>query len=91
MLLGVPIVAQGKQVQLASMRMWVQSLSWLSGLRIQRCQSCGVGCTCGSDLGLLWVWRKPAAAALILLPAQYAACVALTKKIMGVPVVAQQR
>ena len=27
--------------------------------------SCGVGCRCGSDLLLLWLWRKLAATALI--------------------------
>jgi len=27
--------------------------------------SCGVGHRCGSDLVLLWLWRRPAATALI--------------------------
>ena len=36
-LLGVPIVAQWKQIQLVSMRMWVQSLPSLSGSEIWRC------------------------------------------------------
>ena len=27
--------------------------------------SCGVGCRRGSDLALLWLWRRPAAAAQI--------------------------
>ena len=27
--------------------------------------SCDVGCRCGSDLALLWVWSRLAAAALI--------------------------
>ena len=27
--------------------------------------SCGVGLRCGSDLPLLWLWHRPAAAALI--------------------------
>ena len=27
--------------------------------------SCGVGSRCGSDLALLWLWSRPAAAALI--------------------------
>ena len=30
----VPILAQGKQIQLGTMRSWVQSLALLSGLRI---------------------------------------------------------
>jgi len=25
--------------------------------------SCGVGCRCGSDPALLWLWRRPAAIA----------------------------
>ena len=28
--------------------------------------SCGVGHRCGSDPALLWLWRRPAVAALIL-------------------------
>ena len=35
--MGVPIVAQWKQIQLVSMRMQVQSLASLSRLRIWRC------------------------------------------------------
>ena len=27
--------------------------------------SCGVGCRCGSDPALLWLWQRPAATALI--------------------------
>ena len=27
--------------------------------------SCGVGCRCGLDLPLLWLWRRPAATTLI--------------------------
>ena len=27
--------------------------------------SCGVGCRCGSNLALLWLWYRPAAVALI--------------------------
>ena len=55
--------------------------------------SCGEGCRCGSDLALLWLWCRPAAAAPILplaweLP--YATGVALKQKDkIGVPVVAQ--
>ena len=29
--------------------------------------SCGIGCRCGSDLALLWLWYRPAAVALIQL------------------------
>ena len=34
---GAPIVAQQKQIQLGTMRLWVRSLASLSGLRIWRC------------------------------------------------------
>ena len=27
--------------------------------------SCSLGCRCGSDLVLLWLWNRPAAAAVI--------------------------
>ena len=40
---GVPLVAQRKQIRLASMRMQVRSVASLSGLRIWCCYSCGVG------------------------------------------------
>ena len=44
--------------------------------------SCGVGCRCGWDPPLLWLWRRPAATALIRPLAwepPYAAGVALEK------------
>ena len=34
---GVPVLAQQKQIQLGIMKLWVQSLALLSGLRIWRC------------------------------------------------------
>ena len=34
---GVPVVAQGKRIRLVSRRMLVQSLAFLSGLRIGPC------------------------------------------------------
>ena len=48
--------------------------------------SCGIGCRCGSDPALLWLWCRPAAVALIQplareLPcAAYAAHLAVKKK-----------
>ena len=45
--------------------------------------SCGVGHRCGSDPALLWLWRRPAVAALILPLAwepPYAMGAALKKK-----------
>ena len=64
------------------MRMRVQSLPWLSGLK-DPAVSCGVGLRHGLDLALLWLWCRPAAAALIAplaweLP--YAASAALKSK-----------
>ena len=47
------------------MRMQVQSLTSLSGLRSGVAVSCGVGCRCSSDPALLWLWHRPAAVALI--------------------------
>ena len=45
------------------MRLQVQSLALLSGLRSQCAVNCGVGCRRGSDPVLLW--HRPAAKALI--------------------------
>ena len=41
--LGVSVVAQWKQIRLGTMRLPVQSLASLSGLRIWCCCGCGVG------------------------------------------------
>ena len=35
--MGVPIVAQRKQIRLVTMSLWVQSMASFSGLRIQHC------------------------------------------------------
>ena len=40
------------------MRVWVQSLASLSGLRIHHTMSCGVGCRHSSDPMLLWLWCR---------------------------------
>ena len=58
-----PLRLSGLRTQLVSMRIRVQSLASLSGLRIWHCY--GVGHGCGSDLKLLWLWHRPAAAAPI--------------------------
>ena len=50
------------------MRLQVQSLALLSGLRIWHCLttvSCGIVCRCGLDHSLLWLWRRLVATALI--------------------------
>ena len=54
-----------KRIQLGTMRLGVQSLPLLSGLRILRCLSCGVGRRRGSDPAWLWLWLWPVATALI--------------------------
>ena len=40
---------------------WLLSVGQGSGVAM----SCGVGCRCGSDLALLWLWHRLAAVALI--------------------------
>ena len=62
---GVPIVAQQKQIWLASMRTWVWSLASLSGLRIQHCRE--LWCRWKTQLWseVLWLWCRPAAVAPI--------------------------
>ena len=45
--------------------------------------TCGVGCRCGADLALLWLWHRPAPAALIrplAWESPYATGVALKEK-----------
>ena len=55
----------GLRTRLVSMRILVQSVALLSGLRIWHGHKLGVGCRCGSDPVLLWLWCRQAAAALI--------------------------
>ena len=40
---------------------WPHSVGWGSGVAV----GCGVGCRRGSDPALLWLWRRPVAAAPI--------------------------
>ena len=49
------------------MRLRVQSLALLSGLRIRRCRElwCRLQTHLGLDPVLLWLWRRPVATALI--------------------------
>ena len=62
---GVPLLAQWYRTWLVCMRMQVQSLALLSGLRIRVAMSCGVGHRHGPDPMLLWLWCRQAAAAPI--------------------------
>ena len=47
--IGVPIVVQWKQTQLGTMRLPVQSLALLGGLRMQHC--CELWCRSQTQLG----------------------------------------
>ena len=60
---GVPVVAQQKQIRLVAMRLWVPSLTSLSGLRIRHCHKLWCSHRHGSDLALLWLCHRPAATA----------------------------
>ena len=53
--IGVPIVAQWKQIQLRTMRFQVRSLASLSGLRIRHCHElwCGSQTRLGSEAQIL--------------------------------------
>ena len=65
------------------MRLRDQSLASLSGLRIWHCRELWYRCRCGSDLVLLWLWRRLAALALtqpIAWELPYAAIAALKNK-----------
>ena len=56
---GVPVVAQWVKNPLVPTGMQVRSLTSLSRLKIRPCDGCSL------DLALLWLWHRPAAAALI--------------------------
>ena len=58
---GVPIMAQQKRIQGCRFDPWPHS----AGSGSSTAMSCGVGHRLGSDLVLLWLWRRPAAVALI--------------------------
>ena len=64
-MIGVPIVAQQKQIQLVTMRLQVLSLASLSWLRSGIAVNCDVGLRCSLDPALLWLWCRLAAMALI--------------------------
>ena len=60
----VPVVAQ-KRIRLGTMRFRVQSLVLLSGLRIWCCRELWWRSKTWLDPAWLWLWRRPAAIALI--------------------------
>ena len=64
--MGVSIVVQWKQIWLAAhedVGSICGLIQWVKGSGIAT--SCGVGHRCGSDLALLWLWYRLAAAAPI--------------------------
>ena len=82
---GVPIMALQKPIWLVSMRTQVQTLALFSGLRIWCC--CDLFCRLQMQLrsGLLWLWCRPAATALIWLltwELPYAVSAALKRQII---------
>ena len=90
----------GWQIQLASMKMRIQSLASLSGLGIQSCgelyvaMSCGVGHWRSLDPGFLFLWFRQAATAPIQLLAwelPYAMGEALKRKIKRFSVLKQNK
>ena len=62
---GLSVMAHQRHIQLGTMRLWVQLLALLSGLRICIAMSYGVGHRHGLDLALLWLWHRLATVALI--------------------------
>ena len=62
---GVPAVVQWKCIGLVSwgcgFNPWPHSVGWQSGVAVH----CGIGCRCGLDLALPWLWHRSAAAASI--------------------------
>ena len=59
-LVGVPVVAQQKQIRLGTMKLQIRSLASLSGLSFLR--YCGCGCGCGWQPQLQLAWEPPYAA-----------------------------
>ena len=56
----LPLCSVGEGPDAVSVRMRVQSLASLSGLRIRIAASCGVGHRCGSDpVLLISLWCRP--------------------------------
>ena len=75
------------RTRLISVRTQVQSLASLSGLRIQHCDKPWQGShRCGSDPVLLWLWPRPAAAALILPLAWVEMHIKITMKYYLIPI-----
>ena len=65
MKVGVPVVAQWKQIQLGTMRLWVQSLASFSGLRIWCCRELWCRAKMWLESLVAVVWRRPATVAAI--------------------------
>ena len=79
----IPLWLWSEEPDIVSVRMWVQSLASLSGLRIPCCHKLQIGLGCGSSLVWLWLWFRPAAAGPVQTLAQelpYATGVTLKTK-----------
>ena len=63
MVSGVPTVAQWLMNRLGTMRLWFDPWPRSVGRGSGVAKSWGAGCRCGSDPTLLWLWRRPEAAA----------------------------
>ena len=62
---GVPVMAQWKQIQLGTLRLWVRSMALLSGLRIQRC--CELWCRLAATAPIRpLAWEPPCVAGAAL-------------------------
>ena len=84
----------GLRTSLVTMRMRTPSLDSLSGLRSGIVVSCGIGHRCGSDVALLWLWRRLVATALIRTLAwelPYASGAALKKKKIIIIIMVQRK
>ena len=62
---GVPVVGQWLTNLTRNDEVVCSIPGLVSGLRIWRCVSCGIGCRHGSDPELLWLWCRPEATAPI--------------------------
>ena len=58
-------MVQRKHIRLGTMRLWFDPWSHSVGKGPGIAVSCGVGSRHGSDLVLLWLWRRLAAVSLI--------------------------
>ena len=63
--MAVPVMAQQKQIQLGTMRVWGLIPALAQWVEDPVLLSCGVGRRCCLDQALLWLWCRPAETASI--------------------------